>query len=437
MNGVRKAIGVLIIIFIGIPVLIAIIWGVGLTRAVVSPEFLSEMPREIIAKIPDLLEETLKAVDREDVISDEEARKWVRAVADAETTPKELLEKIGVMDWLKTELSQSLEDIGQILKGKMSPRPVMLNMRPLKAALRHEGINQYLKEILGKLPICTDDQTREWVEAVVAEKPFKHEAPPACRPPDLVKAIEILRAAWIEEVDEIPDDVDLIEADEWDFYPRHGINITHLVVSLTYLLFFIPAVILLVASLIGASSGSGILRWVGISTLIGGGLAFGLSKLAGKMVQWGIGVGPIGYSYSNVNFPFEEVGEIFVEKMGDIILLVIDHLFSAVNTVAGAVCIVGIVLIALSYLVTHDTRGTTGSRTTSGTGVPGGTSGPGGPIGSSTAADTNSKGHTGEIQRQPETKTGSGLEAGPQPPQLESQDGNNALKAAPDSREEK
>ena len=52
------------------------------------------------------------------------------------------------------------------------------------------------------------------------------------------------------------------------------------------------------------------------------------------MVQWGIGVGPIGYSYSDVNFPFDEVGEIFVEKMGDIILLVIDRLFSAVNTVA-------------------------------------------------------------------------------------------------------
>lgn len=416
MNGVRKAIGVLIIIFIGIPALIGIIWGVGLTRAVVSPEFLSEMPLEIITKIPDLLEETLEAVDREDVIRDEESRKWVRALADAETSPKELLEKIGIMDWLKTELSQSLEDIGQIIRGKISPRPVMLNMRPLKAALRHESIDHYLKEILGKLPICTDDQTREWVEAVVEEKPFQDNTPPACQPPDLVKAVEILRVAWTEEVDEIPDEVDLIEADEWDFYPSTGVNITHIVVSLTYLLFFIPAVILLVASLIGASSGSGIIRWIGISTLIGGALAFGLSKLIGKMVQWGIGVGPIGYSYSDVDFPFEEVGEIFVEKMGDIILLVIDHLFSAVNTVAGTVCILGIVLIALSYLVTRDTRGTTGTRIASGTGAPGGTSGPGGPIGSGAAADTNSTGHAGEIQRQPVTKTGPGLEAGSQPP---------------------
>jgi hypothetical protein len=249
---------------------------------------------------------------------------------------------------------------------------------------------------------------------------------------DVAKAVEILRAAWIEEVDEIPDEVDLIEADEWDFYPRSGINVTHLVVSLTYLLFFIPAVILLVAALIGASSGSGIIRWVGISTLIGGALAFGLSKLVGKLVQWGIGVGPIGYSYSDVDFPFEEVGEIFVEKMGDIILLVIDHLFSAVNTVAGTVCIVGIVLIALSYLVTRDTQGTTGSRTTGGTGAPGGTPGPGGPIGSGAAADTNSTGHAGESERQPGTKTGPGLEAGSQPPPVKSEE-----VATPGSREEK
>lgn len=381
MNGVRKAIGVLIIIFIGIPVLIGTIWAVGITRAVVSPEFLSEMPREIINKIPDLLQDTLEAVDREDVIHDEDAREWVRAVAEAETTPKELLEKIGIMDWLKTELSHSLDDIGQILRGKISPRPVILDMRPLKAALRHEGINQYLKEILGKLPVCTDDQTREWVEAVVEERPFQHDAPPACRPPDLVKAVEILRAAWIEEVDDIPNEVDLIEADEWEFYPRHiGVNITHLVVTLTYLLFFIPAVILLVASLIGATTGTGIIRWVGISTLIGGGLAFGLSKLVGKMVLWGIGVGPIGYSYSDVHFPFDQVGEIFVEKMGDIILLVIDRLFSAVNTVAGTVCIVGIVLIALSYLVTRDTRetrGNTAPRATNTYPAPEGTPGPG------------------------------------------------------------
>ena len=134
-----------------------------------------------------------------------------------------------------------------------------------------------------------------------------------------------------------------------------------------------------------------------------------------------------------MDFPFEEVGEIFVEKMGDIILLVIDHLFSAVNTVAGTVCIVGIVLIALSYLVTRDTRGTTGTRDTSATRAPDGTTGPGGATGSSAASDTNGTGNTGESQ----PETGTGLEAGPQPAQLKGQEGNKALNAAPGSPEEK
>ena len=52
MDVVRKSIGVLIIIFIGIPVLFGVIWAVGVTRAVISPEFLSDLPQEIIQKIP-------------------------------------------------------------------------------------------------------------------------------------------------------------------------------------------------------------------------------------------------------------------------------------------------------------------------------------------------------------------------------------------------
>jgi hypothetical protein len=372
MSGVRKTIALLVIILIGIPVLLGVIWAVGVTRAVVSPEFLAEMPRDIIARVPNLLEETLEAVDREDVIEDADTRAWVRAVASAETTPKELLEKIGVMDWLKNELSQSLEDIGKILRGEMRPKPVKLNMRPLKAALTHEGVSQYLQEILEKLPPCTDDQVKEWLEAVVHERPFEDNAPPACQPPDLVNAVRLLRQAWIQEVAEIPDEVDVFDIEKEDFFPRRGVNITHLVVSLTYFLFFFPAVILLVSALIATSSGPGILRWIGVPTLISGILAFGLSRFVGKMVQWGVDIGPFSYSYSNVHHvPFSEAGEIFIEKLGDIILVVVDHLFAAVNTVAGTVCVVGIILIALSYLLSRDSR-STGTGGTSGTGGTGG-----------------------------------------------------------------
>ena len=48
MNPARKIIGLLIIVFIAIPSVLAIIWSVGLTKAVVSPEFLSDLPLSLI-----------------------------------------------------------------------------------------------------------------------------------------------------------------------------------------------------------------------------------------------------------------------------------------------------------------------------------------------------------------------------------------------------
>ena len=352
MTGCRKIIGLLIIIFIGVPVLIGVIWGVGFTRAVVSPEFLSDIPQEIIAKIPDLMDETLEAVNEEGVISDHNAREWVRAVADADTSPKELLEKIGIIDWLDNELSQSLDKVGKILRGEMKPRPIMLNLRPLKTALAHEGINRYLAEIIKKLPTCTDTQVKDWVDILVNER--YDETPPACKPLDMEadKAVMVLRQAWLHEVDEIPDQVDIFRIERGDFFPYSGIDISGFVMSLTYFLFIVPALFIGLGALIGASSGTGILRWIGVSTLVGGILSYGLSKLTGGAVQWGMDVGSVGYSYTDV--PFSEVGRVFVEKTGDIALVIIHHLFSAVNTVAGIVCIVGIVLIALSYAVVRE-----------------------------------------------------------------------------------
>jgi hypothetical protein len=52
MNAARKTIGALIIIIFGLPTLFAMIWAVGLIRATVSPEFMSDLPREIIAEVP-------------------------------------------------------------------------------------------------------------------------------------------------------------------------------------------------------------------------------------------------------------------------------------------------------------------------------------------------------------------------------------------------
>lgn len=346
MRGFRKFVGLFIIIFIGIPTLFAAIWGVGLTRAVVSPEFLSDLPRELMDKVPRLMDEALEIAAREGEFDDERTRQWVKAFADAETSPRDLLDQVGVIDWMNNEATQAVDDLGKTLRGERRPRPIMLNLRPLKQALKHEGIKEYIKEVLHKLPECDTDQTAVWVDSIINGVSTKL---PACQPPEFEKALELVRVLWNEKVDEIPDEVDIFKIDEdEDFFPFTGIDIAKLAVALTYFLFFIPAMFIFLGAWIGGGSGQKVLRWSGISTLVGGLLSLGLAKFTGSIVEWASNVGHVRFS----DYPLDEVGEVFAEKVGDLIIIVMDKLFSTVNTVAGTVCIVGIVLIALSYAIT-------------------------------------------------------------------------------------
>lgn len=360
MSGFRKTIAVFIIAFIGIPTLMGIIWGVGVTRAVVSPEFLSDLPRDIIAKVPSMIDETLEAVEREDAVDDEEARVWIKAIAEIDTSPKELLEEIGVMSWLENELSQSLEDIGKIMRGEISPRPVTLNLRPLKKALKHEAIDQYLKDVLQQLPTCSDEQMQEWLD--IADKDFHRDLPP-CRPQGLENAITLLRSHWHREVDkEIVSEVNIFDV-RWDdhmhFDYDFGVGIMKIVVAATFFLFLIPLTFFVLAGLIGSGWNAGVLRWIGGSAVAGGGITYLLSKFAGEVLQFGVSAFPFHYDY-----PYQDVrvAEIFFEKAGDIGIVVANHLFSAVYSVSGIVVIVGIVLIALSYAFVSEKRGSGGTR---------------------------------------------------------------------------
>ena len=52
MDAVRKIIGLVLIVFFGLPILFGMIWAVGLIKATVSPEFLTDLPRQVIAEVP-------------------------------------------------------------------------------------------------------------------------------------------------------------------------------------------------------------------------------------------------------------------------------------------------------------------------------------------------------------------------------------------------
>lgn len=355
MDVVRKSIGVLIIIFIGGPILFGVIWAVGVTRAVVSPEFLSDLPREIIQKVPEMIDEILVEVNREDMVKDPNTRAWVKAAANAEISPKELMQKIGFLDWMQNELSVKFLEIGKMLRGEIPLKPVVMNLRPLKNGLRDQAIKEYLVEVMKNLPVCDDIQKEEWV-AAAAENPKSLENLPACRPVGMdmetsAKAIKFVRD---HEVEEIPDEVTIFKHNEHNPRFTRGIDLIHNLTAFTYFLFIIPGIFILVAALIGGTGKSGVLRWMAVPTFISGVLAYALSSLIKHAIPWSVALRPEAQTYIHVHnaSPFEQL---VVTKVGDIGTLVVGQILKGVNSTAGIVCIIGIVLYAFSYFVNDDT----------------------------------------------------------------------------------
>ncbi len=353
MNPLRKIIGLLVIVFIGIPTLFGIIWAVGMTKAAVSPEFLSDLPQEIINEVPYVVDDMYKAVQRKDAISDSNAREWINAARKSGFSPRDLMKEIGLLDWLKNELSGSLQEIGEMLRGEIPPKSIILDMRPLKRALQHESIEREFIKVLDQLPPCNVTEQDIWNEAALDQYHDHDGLLPACKP-DLNTVRETLQNIRVEMNEDIPDEVDMFEG--VDYLPR-GISISKGVVSLTYLLFLIPAVFILLGSLIAATSKSNFLRWSGVSTAIGG-LSALLPALFAKNVT-NLFFYDIPYDYSS-EIPFD-VHEVVFENLGGIFNVVFDKLFSPVIAVAGTVCVVGIIFFALSYAFTVETRSDQGS----------------------------------------------------------------------------
>lgn len=339
MNVLRKTFGVLILMLIGIPTLLAMIWSVGVTRGVVSAEFLSDLPQDIIEQVPDMFEEVLQEVDREDLIVDSNERAWVRAIARADTSPKELLGKIGLLDWLENELKVSLERMGKMLRGEIPPRRIMLDMRPLKEALKHEAIKEYIIELLKSFPDCDNNQLEEWLEA--AQNPRDLKYLPACRPTDLDTAALAIRFVQDTEIEEIPDEVQIF--DVTPAFPE-DVNMVKNVVSFTYLLFLMPAFFIIIGSLIGGTGRGGVFKWMGISTLIGGLSSLALATLVKNSVPWALG-------FAHYDYGITAFEELMLGKAHTLGMVVVDHIMASVNSVAGVVSVIGLVLLALSFFV--------------------------------------------------------------------------------------
>ncbi len=345
MNQARTFFGLLIMIFIAVPVLFGIIWAVGITQAFVSEETLTELPGEIIAEIPELLDGMMLAARDEDSDMDYDTRAWLNAMAAAGTTPKQLLRETGLDDWLEKELSGSLASLGRIMNGKSAERSVWLDMKPLKAAFSHPAMESWLQRMLENLPPCSAGETEAWARALASEGSYG--SIPPCRPGE-VQAGTV--AAFIRDRAgrDIPDRVNIMENTR---FPRENFNMARTIDSFAYLLFLIPALFILLGALVGARSKSHFFRWSGAATMAGGGLVLALSSLARDAIPWAMRVGPLDYRYSSHWVHWHEA---FADHAGSLAQLVSRHFMSPVITLAGAVCIVGLLLFAFSFTFTRD-----------------------------------------------------------------------------------
>jgi hypothetical protein len=346
MDTARKIIGLLLIIFIGLPTLFGIIWAVGMIRASVSPEFLSDLPREIIAELPESADEIFRDARSDQFITDDRTRAWFDAAAKTGISPRELLEKTGLMAWMQDEVSDSLRQFGLVLKGERRPRPIAIDLRPLKAALLHPETERFLLETLNQLPPCDEQGMKAWAELVTSGS--RHSLP-ACNPdPDMAKAA--LLYARTELVEDIDDEFEVIEASY--HFPVVPFGFSRMISYLSYLLFLIPAAFIFLGALIGASSPAGVFRWSGISVLAGGVPALILSLGTKFISLWAIKAWPYGWHDA---WP-TELGDLVMDKLSWIPMRVIDQLFTPVVGVAAIVCLAGIVIYALSFTVRDGAR---------------------------------------------------------------------------------
>jgi len=347
MTAVRKIIALLIIILIGLPILFGVVWVVGLTKATVSSEFISELPQEIIREIPDIAEAIFEEGQNERVIRDENTRAWFRAAAEAGVSPKQLMADIGLLDWLEYELAESLDEVGEVLRGERRARPITIDLRPLKDILMRDEIDQYLMRVLEKLPSCDEEEERQWIQ--IGRWGLEDRELPACRP-DMEVAREALMEWRMDAVIDMDNEVEIFE--DIEFIP---FGMSRALPVLSSFLFVFPAVFIFIGSLIAATSPASFFRWCGVSTFLGALPALLLAFFVRHISLWGLKIAPF-YS-SDWGSWSPELQELILDKTSWIPMRIIDQIFSPVVTVAAIVCVLGIVLFAISLMVRNKPKG--------------------------------------------------------------------------------
>jgi len=333
VNILRKIIAVVFIVFLAIPILFSNILAIGLTQATLNPSLFADIPEKIIAQLPKLVDITFTEIQKPEAIKDANARAWVMAASKVKTTPREILEKVGVFTWLQEELSRSLAETGKILRGESSAQNVYLNAVPLKKALESKDIDQYLAAVIQNLTACNAVQLDTWKTAIADQG---KEELPACKPTAKIfsDSLKILKSDQAK----IPDQILLAE----------GIK----KVSSTGLLPFLvlPITFIIFGAYLFSSVKKIMLRVAGIAVFFGGifsYLAASSARLFSSLV----------FNPVNLNLPSKnqvwsiEFYQKIIEKIGGLLSQLTQGVFAPVARLSLIVTALGVILFGLSFFI--------------------------------------------------------------------------------------
>ncbi len=341
-----KFIGVLLLILLGIPLLIGVIFASGLTRAATSPDFYSDLAGKVIRRMPEMIDKSFAAARQPGAVSDPNARAWIEAMAKAETSFPKMLELTGIQGWLQDEVALKVARVGEVVAGKAHPGEISLDMRPLKKALVSDEMGAYLNQVLAQLPDCDAAGIERWKQRAISQR---HEKPlPACNPgAEVIDQRSQWMTAWLGQI-----------PDQKPMFAGHAVSepvifdALHWVNAAMWLLFLLPALFIAIGALLLRSDGRGFLNVSGGTILTGGIVSWLLSWLASGWLIAAVAQNPDRWmTGADARLFGSQAGRMFIRELSGTVGVFLDDLFSPVVTSALVVCGIGMGMLVLSFLL--------------------------------------------------------------------------------------
>jgi hypothetical protein len=347
MNFFRKIIGLIVMLFFAMPLLFVVIWSIGITRVVVTPKFLSDIPQEIISQIPQLTDQIFETTKNPKLWKDKNAQGWVQAINKTSITPTQLLKDIGVYQWLEKDLTAMLNDFGRVLRGEIKVREIILNNQQLKNALQSEALQKYIRDVMHHLPPCGDAENSLW-QKQIAQSDTSNTPIQACHPGATV--IDAAIAQIVRSISALPSQITVLSAKETPLVFL-GLRMAH---SLMWLLFIGPVILLILGAMIGGRGSKGFFRWSGTAALLSSLPPLLISLFVKHVALIAMQLDPSFWHFAeNPNFWTPELREFFARQIAPLTEKIVEPLFSSVISVSLVVFCISIACLILSLLIPH------------------------------------------------------------------------------------